>query len=170
MDYEHIPSSSSQNTHPFHGVSRGDLTEHRVVVEDSSVCSVRQLAVVRGSTEVELVHRLGQLVELGGRGRRATARGGGMRYRSWRCVWCGRDRRGLALWEAVRSGLMQEIAGDVQMGCTASSTRCTPGRRCQPCRSLGQSSQRHHLCREAISNSLSSRTSTVDLHWPQTDD
>ena len=65
-------------TYPFHAVRGSDLAEHCVVVEDSSVGSVRELTVVRRSTEVLLARKLCERVEA--RGGRADGGGrGGVR-------------------------------------------------------------------------------------------
>ena len=41
-------------TYPFHAVTGGNLTEHRVVAQDFDVSRIGQLWVVGGRAEVEL--------------------------------------------------------------------------------------------------------------------
>ena len=53
---------------PFHTVGGGDLAEHRVVIEDSSVWDIAELAVVSSCTEVELADGFGEGLQFRGRG------------------------------------------------------------------------------------------------------
>ena len=111
-----------KDTDPFHAVGRRDLTEHRAVVEDSRVRSIRELVVVRRGTEGKLALALGKAVELdtgraaSGRARRrrwgpARGNGGGRRRGG-----CGRRRQRVRLGEDVsdqarRSRVSRRTAG-----------------------------------------------------------
>ena len=77
--------------HPFHAVTRSDLTELFAVVQLGDVSGVGELRVVRRRAEVEFPSRLGERVETAG-SRRRCRRGRGRAGRSG-CRRRGRLRR-----------------------------------------------------------------------------